>query len=314
MIRAIRDTLDRREDGRSWAVFRVGLALVALLDVAWVAFVPERWPLWLDRAGGGWLATAGSPLFRWVGASVESVGAVSIVTMSLLVAVAVGRGGRVVALAALLGFVSLIDIHPAAGGGYDELLSNGLFLIFAGGTGAYSLDHVRRTGTWSGDVPMWPRILVAYQICLVYATTGWQKISLHWVPWGDRTAIADILMTPSYSRVDPLWVAYLAPLWGVLTAVVWIWEWLAPLWFLAWFRSLQAPTLWWTKVRHAMWAFGVGFHLASGALLELGAFAPASLVFLFAMMHPRAWGAGRQLNSAQPAMAVTTNPMAAGTP
>ncbi len=149
----------------------------------------------------------------------------------------VGLFTRMAALASLLLFNGLIHLNPHDGSAYDSLLTNQLFLLIWSGAGAtFSLDARRRHGRWKTDatVSAWPRHVMILQLVLCYWSTGLQKISGHWLPGGDLSAVYYTLQDPFWQRWDltpGLRVAY--PITQLATAFTWWFEVLSPVLLLA---------------------------------------------------------------------------------
>ncbi len=305
-----------REGGVAVALWRVvvGVAVArTLLAVAWAGAVPL---VWWDAADGGyrdlghgpWLVAAlGGPTPLVVGA---------LWTMAVVggLWVAVGLGGpvlaRVVSFGTLTAFQAVTDLNSHAGGSYDELLLNQLWLLtLLGPTGTGSLECRLEHGSWtsSAQVARWPRLLVVFQAVLMYTTTGLQKLSVHWVPGGDLSALYYILQQPTWQHADHAWVAWFYPVTQVGTLVSWLWEVTAPLWGLAvWAEEPDAPLgrlgAWlrrW-RVRDVYAGVGVTFHLGVAALLDIGSFTWASLALYTAFFAPSWWSAALDLDPPRP--------------
>lgn len=286
------------EGGLPLGLFRMALALTVLVAIGSVVTHDLVEVLWVDRDFGGyrdlgrgpWLVEAlGGPTpavvwgLTWAGLALGG----------LLLA---GLGGRVTAFLTLQVFLALTDLNGHAGGSYDELIKNGLWLcVLAPTTATASVDAwlLRGHPLRGRPVPAWGRVLIAFQLVLVYWTTGLQKVSAYWVPGGDFSALYYILQQPSWQLTDLSLFAYVFPLTQVGTAVTWLWEVTAPLWLLAlfyrgtrtrggrlrrWFNALDVRTLY----------AGVGlfFHTALLLTLDVGPFPLASLAFYFAFWSP----------------------------
>ncbi|MCA9572455.1 MAG: HTTM domain-containing protein, partial [Myxococcales bacterium] len=242
--------LDRPETGTTLALFRMAvgaLVVASLLAVPWAGAYEA---LWYDAADGGWRTYRGATwLFRLLGGhaawKVDLLFGAGVVSGTLL---ALGVGGpvlaRVVAFVTLQAFQGLADLNAHAGGSYDMVLCNSLWiLVLAGPTRTLSVDCWRRTGAWTSADPiaLWPRFLIVFQAVLMYTTTGIQKVSVHWVPGGDLAALYYIQQQPTWQLHDMQWVAWVFPLTQLATAATWWWEVTAPLWLWAWVASLD-PT------------------------------------------------------------------------
>jgi hypothetical protein len=290
------------EEATPTALFRIGMGLCTLWTigvVAWRGLVPI---LWVDVQYGGYRSLGAGPwLVALMGGPTPGVTwplvAISLVGAALLT---VGIGGRLTALATCLAVNNVTSINGHAGGSYDELLSNGLWLcVIASGDATLSLSAWLRTGqVWPRvQVLAFPRWLVAYQLVLMYCTTGLQKVSAYWVPGGDASALYYILQQPEWQRFEDMtWVAYVYPLTQLATTVTWFWEvtapvWLVAVWFAAdplrpgrareWFRRL--------RVREVYLVTGLVMHALIFGFMDVGPFSPLSLAFYVALYHPFEW-------------------------
>jgi len=299
------DWLHAPEPAAWLAVTRIAVALVAALNVVRTWGSGAHTWVWYDRADGGYRVLRGPWWFDLVGGDPVSVQATmaACVVACLLLAVGVGGpiGGRVVALVASQLFLALSDRNGHAGGSYDLLTAASLWLlVLGGGTQTLSVHARRTTGRWhdpQATAPRWSRLLVAWQLLIMYATTGWQKVSVHWIPGGDLSALYDILQQPTWSRGDQSVFAqpvlYRTTQLG--TAVSWWWEVLAPVWGLWWLAATAEVGLgrlgrWLVAARAGLvWALvGAVFHGAVHLLMDIGPFSWASLALYAAMAPPAA--------------------------
>lgn len=305
-LSALIDRVSRREDALSLALFRIAMgsgAFYTVFSAVWAGVVPLVW-IDLDHGGirdlgaGPWLvAMLGGPtpgvVWPLIGLALTSA-----------VFMTVGLGGRGVALATLIFTDAVTTLNGHAGGSYDQLLTNGLWLcVLAGGGKTLSIEARLRTGQWAPEVPVvaFPRWLAAYQLVLMYGMTGIQKVSAYWVPGGDASALYYIMQQPSWQRFDMSWVAWLYPLTQLSTVVTWFWEVLAPLWLLA---------LWWSVrpesrtglaalsnrigLRWIFLGIGIVMHVVIFLTMDVGSFTYLSLGFYAVMVHPWEW---RQLGA-----------------
>jgi hypothetical protein len=296
--------IEHREPATALALFRIAIGLCTVWTVGHVMGRGVLVDLWVDEAYGGYrhLDGRGTWLVELLGGHTPAVMWAlawgSVVGGLLMVA---GVGGRLVALVTLQCVLATTDANAHAGGSYDELLSNGLWLaVLAKGDTTLSLSCRLRTGSWVSDaqVAAWPRYLMIFQIVFCYWTTGLQKVSAYWMPGGDFSALYYILQQPTWQRFDNHWAAYVFPLTQVGTAVTWSWEVLAPLWLLAfWFRATRtrggrlrafsnAQDL-----RRAFALVGLGMHITIALLMDVGPFSPISLAFYTALWHPDEYAA-----------------------
>ena len=292
---------DQREPATPLALVRILLGLAVVLTVGEVVargLVPV---LWMGVEAGGYRNLPQPP---WL---VAALGGPTPSVIWRLVAVALfggscmvlGLGGRVAALATALSFRALTAVNGHAGGSYDLLLTNALWLcVLAPSTATLSLDCRLRTGRWvdDRDMPAWVRWLFVYQIVLTYWTTGLQKVSSHWVPGGEHSALYYILQQPNWQRGDMRWVADFYLFTQVGTAVSWLWEVLAPLWLLAVYFAATAHRdgMWrrWfnrLRVREVFVGLGVVFHLSVHLLMNIGPFSLVSLAYYPAMYSHAEW-------------------------
>jgi len=293
--------LQEQERGTSLALVRiaVGLSLLSTMGLAIGHDVVDL--IWVDRAFGGYrdLGT-GTPLVALLGGPSPTVVHLLVAATSLSgLALTMGLGARLAAFCGLQGLLALTWLNGHAGGSYDDLLSNALWLlVLARSDATWSLSCRLRTGRWSSAalVSSWPRWLMVLQLVVMYASTGAQKLSAHWVPGGDLSALYYILQQPSWQRFDMQGVAAWFPLTQAMTLLTWIWEVSAPLVLLgAWARRPlppgTPPGLGRRLLRRAdprVFLVGVGLpmHLGTLLLLEVGPFSLISLSFYLALWHP----------------------------
>ncbi len=303
------DWMDTPESGTSLALVRIltGGVVLRTIGAVWWSGVTQA--IWYDAAHGGIRDLGrGNFLMKMLGGPTpERVDGMMALTMLLGLGVLLGMGGpiasRVIAFATMQCFMSLADLNGHAGGSYDELITNLLWLlVLAGPTKTLSLESLRTTGSWTSgrSLARWTRLLVVFQAIVMYATTGWQKVSAHWVPGGDLSALYYILQQPTWQHFDHSWVAWVYPLTQVGTIVSWLWEVTAPLWLLAFVVSLGqgggriGRWLRLLHVREGYLVVGMIFHVGVAAMMNIGPFTWASLCLYPAFIHPweweRAWG------------------------
>ncbi|RME22902.1 MAG: hypothetical protein D6798_14680 [Deltaproteobacteria bacterium] len=293
--------LDEQERGTSLALVRIGVGLSLLLTMGLAIGHDVVDVIWVDRAFGGARDLGqGTPLVALLGGPTPAV-------VHLLVAItalsglflAAGLGARLAAFCGLQGLLALTWLNGHAGGSYDDLLSNALWLlVLARSDATGSLACRLRTGRWTSDarVASWPRWLLVFQLVVMYASTGMQKLSAHWVPGGDLSALYYILQQPSWQRTDMAWIAPWFPVTRALTLVTWAWEISAPLVLLgAWARRPVPPgaspgpvrrLLRSADPRFFLVAVGLPMHLGALVLLDVGPFSIISLSLYPALWHP----------------------------
>ncbi len=294
----------RTEAGTSIAVFRILIGLCVVLTVGWVIAADLVHVLWVSPEHGGMSRIAPGRIVNALGGPTPAVmTGLAWLTCAMGLVLAGGFGGpiagRAVAFVTLQLFMATVDINALAGGSYDELLQNALWLCVLAPTTTTLSAHCRlKTGRWTSDAPVgvWARYLIVIQLVIMYGSTGLQKLSSYWTPGGDFSALYYILQQPSWHRFDMRWVASIFPLTQIGTAVSWFWEVFAPLWLVAFYFSETADRP--GRVRAAFnrlqvrWVYavlGVVFHLALTVLMDVGPFAPISLAFYAALVHPHEW-------------------------
>ena len=295
--------LSATEGATSLALFRIAIGLGSLYTIGSVALRGLVPILWIDEDYGGYRSLGDGP---WLVARLG--GPTPGVTWSLVIGalvgsllVTLGAGGRISALFALVCANNVLSINGHAGGSYDELLTNGLWLVvLSGGHQTLSLDAWRRTGRLaSGEqILSFPRWLAIWQLVLMYWTTGLQKVSAYWVPGGDASALYYILQQPEWHRYDMSAVAYVFPLTQLATTVTWLWEVLAPLWIFAIWYSLhpERPGLlrrWSNRIylRSLFAITGIVMHAVIFVTMDVGPFSLLSLAFYTTTVHPHEWEA-----------------------
>ena len=294
----LRTWMRHRESGTVLALFRALLGLCVLWTVFTVVRVDLVDVLWVHEDYGGY---RGLPESFWLvhllgGPTPSVMWGLTWASMGFGALMVLGLGGRLTVFAALQTFMAVSDINGHAGGSYDELLTNGLWvLVLAPSTHTLSIDCWMQRGRFWTELPVvaWPRYLLVYQIVLVYWTTGLQKVSTYWVPGGDFSALYYILQQPSWHRFDMSWVAWVFPLSQAATALTWCWEVLAPIWLLAmWFRyTRERPgrvRRWFNRWDVRTWyaLIGLSFHIVLTILMDVGPFSLISVCFYICFWHP----------------------------
>ena len=290
------EILDRREAPTSLALVRISVGCIVWLHTLrmWYIGVPA-W-VWADFEHGGMRELNPGFLERFGGLTPENVNAMTLFTSLCGFLLALGVGGRVMALVTLFSFDYLADLNSHSGGSYDELVKNILFCTF--------LSEAHRGLSWKNLwkkeiapvlIPSWPRYLLVFQLVLIYWTTALQKVSASWIPIGELDALWYILQQPTWGRYTLPFekMVWLYPVTQAMTLSVWCWEQAAPLLLLSfWYRETRTRKGW---VRAAFNAsdfrtlyllFGVGMHVGIESLMEVGSFSMASMTLYFACYHP----------------------------
>jgi hypothetical protein len=296
-----RACMEAREPAEGLALFRIAVGLCVLSALLSV-LVPHLEPvIWHDASDGGYLDLARGPwLVDLLGgpakATVHGLLGAALLGAALLV---LGLGGRVTAFLTLQAFQAVTDLNPQAGGSYDYLLDNALWLIvLGGGTQTLSLDARLRAGTWRPEatVGSWSRWLVLYQLVLVYWSTGLHKVSAHWTPAGGFSALYYTLQQPSWHRFDMTWLAHVYPLTQAATAGTWVFELTSPilLWILWMHGRPREASAWAQRVHRAhlrrVWvSCGISLHMGIFLLMEVGPFTWITLAYYLPILRGEEW-------------------------
>lgn len=303
--------LDTREQGTALALFRIALGANVFAAVSAVV-LPGLVPvLWLQPENGGLrpLPADASWLVGLLGGPTPTV-VWSLVAVTLLASAAlvVGAGSRIAAFASLQGFLALSTINGDAGGSYDPLITNALWLlVLADSDATLSLRARLSTGKWRTPrtVTAWPRWLAIAQLVVLYASSGLQKVSASWVPGGPSDALYYILQQPSWRRftLPALWQIY--PLTQAATLGVWLFEVGSPLVLLVFYwratrargGKLRAWSNRW-RLRDAFVVAGLSMHLSIHLLMAVGPFSLVSASLYLCLLSPDEWEAlGRRVNA-----------------
>ncbi len=297
--------LTTREVATSLALVRMATGLSMLYAIASVVGADLVGALWFDDDFGGIRAYRTHPwLISLLGGPTPTV------IWSLVVTIFVGSFGlilgvlpRVSALVVLQAHLALTWLNGQAGGSYDDLFGNMLFLLMlADSSATLSLTCRLRTGRWTSRrlVPTWPRWLMVGQLVIMYLSTGAHKLSIYWVPGGDLSALYYILQQPSWQRWDMGWVAWAFPLSQLATLSTWLFENGSPLLILAfWYRHTRTRPgrlrALFNRVdfRTLFGLFGLSLHIGIMVLMDVGPFSVITLCFYIALYSPdelHRWG------------------------
>ena len=295
--------LATREAATSLALTRIALGTSLVAHVAHMLASGIDALAWTDRAFGGFRVLNATPFAEATPGLAHAVGLVTLVSGILF---ATGTFTRLTTVTTWLGFRWLGDLNGHAGGSYDEVFLDVLFVLIWSRCGqALSVDawRARAAGTPEALVPAWPRWVIVGQLVTIYASTGLQKVSAGWLPVGPRDALWYILHQPDWQRrafTVPPWAF---PLTQFATAFTWVWEVGAPVLLLAfWWRRTRTRGGWLRAQANrldlrAWWLVaGVALHLGIESLLEVGGFSWAMLSLYACAWHPDEWArVGRRL-------------------
>ncbi len=296
-----------REVGTSLALFRVSVGLTVFgelvltwargaLDVVWR--VPDEGGIRAVGAADHWV-------WGWVPPTGLGVDGVFWLTTACAALIAVGIGTRLSALVALFGAQALFALAPGAGGGHDRMFTIALsVLVLAMSDRTLSVGCRLRTGRWTSEelVPRWPRVVIAWNLALIYTSAGVVKVTAEWMPAGDFRAVYTMMLNPAWARADWSWLmGPLFPLTQVATAATVVWE---ASWFVvpAWLLLRARPRAgWWGRVasvdvRSAYVAIGVIMHGTLWLMANLGPFSAITMAWYLVLYEPGEWAAaGRRM-------------------
>ncbi len=294
-----------RETGESLALLRIAVAGVVIYALCSMIAADLVDVMWVDARYGGLQRLSAQ---HWLiallgGQSPRAAWTLVIAALVFAACLVVGIGGRITALLAAQAYYALTSGHDALSGGYDVMITNGLWLlVLADSTATLSLDCRLRTGAWRSArlVAAWPRYMAILQLVVVYTTTGLKKVSPVWTPGGDHSALYWVFQEPTWRRFDMAWTASAFWLTQVGSAVTWWWEVLAPLLLLVYWarhtRQHGGPlrrALNRFDLRKAWAAVGIALHLGIFVLLNVGPFSPISLAYYLCLIPPAAFARTR---------------------
>jgi hypothetical protein len=303
IVRAWVALLGERETGESLALFRVAVGVVTLWSLLSVARAGLVEAFWMDAADGGvFELSGGDRLLALLGgparATVWTLFGLGVAGAAF---VASGLRARASAVVALVAYKTLVSANTVAWHAYDVMITNALWIcVLADTSRTLSLDCRLRTGTFTSAerVHAWPRYIGVFQLVVIYFWTGIQKLSPAWTPIDGYSALYWIFQDHNWRRFDMAWTAWLYPATQVATAVSWLWEVSAPLLLAVfYFRRTSArpgrlrAIFNRRDLRRYFALFGVVFHLAIFATLEVGPFSFVALAFYFLLFGPREWAA-----------------------
>ncbi|MDP2342563.1 MAG: HTTM domain-containing protein [Deltaproteobacteria bacterium] len=251
----------------------------------------------IDQAAGGYRNLKGSWGADLLGGATPEVifGLLWVSALCGLLLV-LGLFGRVpVLVAAITTHIALQQNMDVSGAG-DALLGNALVLLMLGDiTATLSLDcWFRQRGrplraALIDDTPIaaWPRQLAVVQLCIVYTSTGLQKlVSMAWTPFDGFSALYQILQSPHWARFPDLMTdtgGALAIPFALMTGVTIVWE---VTFIVVLFKRKWRP----------IYAFvGVGVHIGILIFMEVGVFSIISVAFYPVLFSPQTLAAIRGL-------------------
>ena len=283
------------EGGLPIALFRAAVGGVLLWDLLHMYTSGAMTLMWLPVDSGGLRNPTASGLLADLLGTTTAATIWGVYAAALLGALSLllGLFSRVGALSLVLTFPWLISLFPAGTGGHDRLISSAVFfLVFARADVALSLRCFLRHRRWrSADlIPAWPRRLLAWQLALMYTSTGLQKLGVEWWPWGGLEAVHRALLLPQWARADWSFIAWLSPLTQAGTLVTVLWEgswWVVILWL--WLRRTEtrggtlrrlAARI---NLRRIYVVIGILMHCTLWVMMVLGPFSPITMAYYFCL-------------------------------
>ena len=186
--------------------------------------------------------------------------------------------------------------NPMASGGHDDLIANGLWILFfVDSDTTWSISSKLKTGKWCCTtlVPSFARRLLLFQLIVMYSSTGLQKVSAHWIPFGSMDALWYILQQPTWAKHNFEWLAPLFPLTQMATLGTWLFEVCSPLLLIALYcnnpaRHSSMPK-WIQRILNLpfLTAFvlcGIGMHIGIWLTMDVGPFSFAAIAYYWTLL------------------------------
>lgn len=286
--------LDRREAATSLAMCRIVVGYTVAWHLVQMGLTGVAAAVWVDEKFGGLRTVDLTWLEPFGGATPLNVRLLLLLGIASAASLMVGLFTRIASVLAWLSFRILCGLNNHTSGSSDDVLVGVLFiLMFSGCGGALSVD---RRGQPPAEVPVWPRYVLVGQLVLIYWTTGLQKVSAAWLPFGELDALWYIYQQPTWPRIS---MDFLAPVFWLTqlgTLVTWCFENAAPLLLLAfWYRStsdrpgrLRAL---FNRIdfRSRYLSVGLLLHLGIFLTLEVGPFLGGMLSLYACCFTPHEW-------------------------
>lgn len=284
--------MDRREPATALALVRIGIALVLLVDYAWIAHAGLIDPLW-SRFPDGY-ATGFSGWADSLGISAFGLWAIA---MAAIVCMLLGLATPIACVVFVVVSAQQSALAPDSESGVDQLFRIVLLVLALSRCNArWSVDAwiLRKLGRpMPALVPAWPRYLLLFQLLWVYFSGGQNKSSHAWDPFGGFAALGNALMDPHNGRLAPDFVSAIFPLTRVATALTITFE-LTALFYLLWLyfaatadrpgRLRRFANR--ARLRWIWFALYVFFEVGIAAGLRLGSFPYGMLAFWPVLLLP----------------------------
>lgn len=287
-LRAIHDWLFRPVSAVPFGLLRMGWAMAGILTL-----LPQVNRVWLFYSDQGvfppeWAANYSRSLYRFTLLTYVhdplAVQALFFLLLFSLACMAVGYRARLTTILSVVLMTSFQEHSYAVFAGGDSVLRIvGFILMISPGIGAVSVDRLlAQERVWIDEkrtltrptMPAWPRLLLTWQMILIYVTAGWYKLLDPM--WRNGSGTVASMSHVEFARFGSgVWdvVAYFSvPLsWGT---IAWQLSWLV---FLVPLSARRRLPGWLRHYRLAMLAVGVVFHAMILVLMDAGIFSIAMI-------------------------------------
>ena len=291
---------DRREAPSSLALCRILVAAVLLADLLQArsyGLIDTIWGPPPDGLGWGTKGSGAAAAARWFGASTGTAALMWWTAAVACLLVIAGVATRLSILVLALTWAQLGHFAPDSDRGIDFMLRAVLVvLLFSQSHACWSVDAWvrRRIGRpFPSLVPSWPRYLVFLQLLWIYFSAGHNKTDKAWGPFGNFSALSNILTDPHFARFDPSWVATFYPLLQLAALATMIFELTSPVMILLtwWHSTRDRPGRLrrlsnFLRLRWVWMLTGLSFHVGIAVTMRLGIF-PWGMIALYpALLRP----------------------------
>ena len=259
--------------------------------------------IWMNIKDGGIFPLTKPPyLVRWLGggSAITVYGLIGAGILSGL-AIMLGIWHRLFAFIALQSVIAVTALNPYTPNGGDSLLTNMLWLlIFSNASQTLSLQAKLKTKSWHSATPIssWPRYLMIIQLCVLYLSAGFQKLSMHWLPFGDGQALWYIFNMPAYARFDLQFLAWISPILQLASYFSWAFENICPWLLLICLRAENLDQkdgigrlsrfLLRIHFRKLFIAMGFALHIGVFLTMNVGLFSWLTLMY-YPALFPKDW-------------------------
>ena len=291
-----------KENGFSVAMVRISIGFT-LLYTCCSPYLSGVWTaIWVDESYGGIRRYKSVPWLLEVlgGATPNAIETMLWMGILSSLGLILGIAGRMSALIGMIVMNTISWHNPLATGGHDDLIANALWLlVFVQNDCTHSVTCKIRTGSWRSDTPVFVivRRLLLAQLIIMYGSTGLQKVSAHWIPFGKLDALWYILQQPTWSWRDHqflapwFWVSQMGTLgtwlFEVFSPMMWIWmlwedrsnsPWYAPKWGQRLVNRMNP--------RVCFACVGIPMHLGILLTMDVGPFSYAALSYYWTLYRP----------------------------